>query len=395
MDTAKRWLLPDGVEDLLPEEAARLEFLRRHILDLYAAWGYRLVITPLVEYLDSLLVGTSRDLDLHTVKITDQLSGRMLGVRADITPQAARIDAHGLNSDGPVRLCYSGSVLHTRPRGLGTSRTPIRIGAELFGHAGTACDIELIGLMHATLQAAAIDEVTIVLGHVGLFRTLVAASRLPEAVEAELFEAVQRKAFDDIDEIVKREVKDKRLAKLLCRLTRLSGGEEVLTAARKLFADAPPEAQRELAELQAIAAGVKQRLPDVRLGFDLCELRGYAYHTGIVFAAYTPAYGRALAKGGRYNGIGEVFGRARPASGFDSDLKTLARLSAHQLPPRRAILAPDAADPALLQFINQLRESGEVVIGDLGSEDTESVELECDRRIIKQDGKWTLTKAKA
>ncbi|MGI9249833.1 MAG: ATP phosphoribosyltransferase regulatory subunit [Pseudohongiellaceae bacterium] len=402
MNTAKRWLLPDGVEDILPDEAHKLESLRRRILDLYASWGYQLIITPLVEYLDSLLVGTSHDLDLHTFKITDQLSGRMLGVRADITPQAARIDAHGLNYQGPARLCYADSVLHTRPGGLLTSRIPIRAGAELFGHDSVACDIELICLMHATMEEAAVEDVTMVLGHVGLFRTLLAAAQLPAEVEAELFEAVQRKAFDDIDGIVHKSVSNKKLAGVLGQLVRLSGGEEVLETAGNLFAAAPKEAKQELAELTAIVAGVKQRLPDIRLGFDLCELRGYQYHTGIVFAAYTPAYGRALAQGGRYDHIGQVFGRARPASGFDSDLKVLNKLSASGAdsnPDREAsrpcaILAPDNADPALMKLIAKLRAAGEVVITDLGNETVTAgqftQELNCDRQITMQDGNWVV-----
>ena len=414
MTKAGSWLLPDGVEDLLPQEAGRLESLRRRLLDLYAGWGYRLIITPLVEYLDSLLLSASGqhtsaaagdDLDLHTFKITDQLSGRLLGVRADITPQAARIDAHSLGCDGPVRLCYAGSVLHTRPRGLLASRIPIRVGAELFGHAGPACDIELVCLMHATLQAAAIDEVTIVLGHVGVLRRLVAATGLPQQAEAELFEAVQRKAYDDIEEIMA----GKALGPLLRDLARLSGGPEVLATARRLLREAPAalnreikkalaEAAEKLAVVEAVAAGVKQRLPALRLGFDLCELRGYRYHSGVVFAAYTPAHGSAVAAGGRYDRIGEAFGRARPASGFDCDLKTLAALSTEHPPPGRAILAPDDPEPALQQRIEELRAAGEVVISDLGDRDFDDrdlgrqrqAELGCDRRLVKQRRQWVL-----
>ena len=406
MHSAGRWLLPDGVEDLLPGDAAKLEFLRRRILDLYATWGYRLIIPPLVEYLDSLLTGSGGDLDLHTFKLTDQLSGRLLGLRADITPQAARIDAHGLGHDAPTRLCYADSVLHTRPRGLLSSRIPLRIGAELFGHAGSACDIELICLMHTTLQTVAINDVTVVLGHVGIFRSFAEAANLPPETESELFEAVQRKAPHDIERIARQAVADEFLAEWLCQLTRLSGGERALTTARRLFnaAQAPQACRDALAELEVVAAGVKARLPNIRLGFDLCELRGYAYHTGIVFAAYTPAYGRAVAKGGRYDHIGEAFGRARPASGFDSDLKTLARLSPCSPPTRRPILAPDFAtdkpDTALLKLIGDLRAKGETVISDLGDpshprpqSDHVSIGDQVDRyerRIVKKRGNWTV-----
>lgn len=393
MTSAKRWLLPDGVEEILPAEAHKLESLRRELLDLYGSWGYELVITPLIEFLDSLLVGTSQDLDIHTFKITDQLSGRMMGIRADITPQAARIDAHCLNRESPVRLCYADNVLHTKPRGLMTSRVPIRIGAELYGHAGVSCDIELIGLMQETLKVVGIEDIQIVLGHVGIFRSLLAEAKLSEETEQLLFEAVQRKAFDEIDAIVADSVSDSQLQKILCDLTRLSGDEHVLEASKAVFADASDAVKAELAELVAIAEGVKERNPDVQMGFDLCELRGYAYHTGIVFAAYTPTYGRAVAKGGRYNDIGEVFGRARPASGFDSDLKTLANLSNRAFPLIQAVLAPAGNDQALLDKIAELRMSGERVIQQLSSEAAtaeQAVEMNCDRRLVLQDKNWVV-----
>ena len=395
MTSAKRWILPDGVEEILPLEAHKLESLRRQLLDLYESWGYQLVITPLIEFLDSLLVGSSQDLELHTVKITDQLSGRMMGIRADITPQAARIDAHCLNRDGPVRLCYADSVLHTKPRGLLTSRVPIRIGAELFGHAGVECDIELVCLMHETLRAAEIGEIYIVLGHVGIFRSLVAVAKLEKSTEQELFEAMQRKAFDEIDTVLDTSVTDKSVQEMLKSLSRLSGDESTLSKALKVFAKAPVSVRNELQELVTIVEGVKKRLPDVTLCFDLCELRGYEYHTGIVFAAYTPGYGRAVAKGGRYDHIGEVFGRARPASGFDSDLKTLAKLTSRKFKSRTAILAPDNSDIELIKVIQNLRDNGEIVINKLNNRiatTEEAREFNCDRQLLQKNGAWILEK---
>lgn len=391
MTSANRWLLPDGVEEILPLEANKLEFLRRQLLDLYESWGYQLVITPLIEYLDSLLVGSSHDLDLHTFKITDQLSGRMMGIRADITPQAARIDAHCLNREGPVRLCYADSVLHTKPRGLLASRVPIRVGAELYGHAGVECDIELISLMYETLVAASIDDIYIVLGHVGIFRTLVQAASIDAETENALFEAVQRKAFDEIDAILDSSVADKSLGEMLKQLTRLSGGESVLQEAVEVFSEAPASVKNELQELLAIAEGVKLRHPNIELCFDLCELSGYEYHTGIVFAAYTPNYGRAVAKGGRYDHIGEVFGRARPASGFDTDLKTIARLSSKTFQQKPVIIAPGLDDAELLTAVAQLRAEGEIVITNLGEGELNSQDqqdLNCDRKLVNRDGKW-------
>jgi len=396
MTTAKRWLLPDGVEEILPAEAYRLESLRRSLLDLYQSWGYELVITPLIEFLDSLLVGSSHDLDIHTFKITDLLSGRMMGIRADITPQAARIDAHCLNREGPVRLCYADSVLHTRPRGLMTSRVPIRIGAELYGHAGVACDIELVSLMHETLRRAEIPDLYIVLGHVGIFRALVAAAELPADIERPLFEAMQRKAFDEVDTVLDAKVSDPKLESMLKSLSRLAGDESVLEQALEVFADAPETVQKELQDLVDIVAGVRKRIPEVKLCFDLCELRGYEYHTGIVYAAYTPSYGRAVAKGGRYDHIGEVFGRARPASGFDSDLKTLAKLTCKDFTRGKGIIAPAGYDEALQRKIDELRAQGDIVVQwlDEALPDEEQIaELNCDRKLVLDQDKWQVTPA--
>lgn len=395
MTSAKRWILPDGVEEILPDEAYKLESLRRSLLDLYASWGYQLVITPLIEYLESLLVGSSHELELHTFKIIDQLSGRMMGVRADITPQAARIDAHCLNREGPVRLCYADSVLHTKPQGLLTSRVPIRVGAELYGHAGVECDIELVCLMHATLQAAQIGDLHIVLGHVGLFRSLVNEAKLSTETQQLLFEAVQRKAYDEIDSVVNAMVSDKMLAELLKKLSRLSGDASVLEEAKSVFANAPASVKSEFADLLAIVEGVQQRIPEIVLCYDLCELRGFEYHTGIVFAAYTPSYGKAVAKGGRYDHIGEVFGRARPASGFDSDLKTLARLSGGQYRRPAAILATVSTNAEMIKEVRKLREAGEIVISSLQDKQIskpEAEELGCDRRLVLQAGKWVVEK---
>lgn len=393
MTRADRWLLPEGVEEVLPPQALKLETLRREILDLYQAWGYELVITPLIEFLDSLLVGSSHDLDIHTFKITDQLSGRMMGVRADITPQVARIDARNLHREGPARLCYADSVLHTRPRGLLTSRVPIRIGAEMFGQASTAGDVELIVLMAQTLKLSGIAPIHIVLGHVGIFRNLMAAAGLDRDAESELFDCFQRKAYGDLDTLLAQTLPANIvLANMLRALSRLSGDITVLDEAERVFAEAPAEVRDALAEIRAIASRVQLRLPEVTLGLDLSELRGYQYHTGIVFAAYTPGYGRAVAKGGRFDDIGKVFGRARPASGFDADLKILARLSNREYPRRCVILAPDADEPELLQLIEQLRSAGNAVVTHSGSDVPDAIliaELGCTRRIVSTDrGGW-------
>ena len=391
MNNTKRWLLPDGVEEILPADAGKLELIRRDLLDLYKSWGYQFVITPLIEYLDSLLVGSSHDLDLQTFKITDQLSGRMMGIRADITPQVARIDAHCLDREGPVRLCYSDNVLHTKPRGIVTSRVPIKIGAELYGHSSSNCDVEMICLMYESLNMLEVSDIHIVLGHVGIFRKLVQEANLGKSEEQNLFESVQRKAFDEVDEKIGRLVSNKHIGEMISTLVRLSGDESILTTALEQFSKAPRSVKSELEELESVSKKLKERLPDMKLCFDLCELRGYEYHTGIVFAAYSPHSGRAISKGGRYDHIGEVFGRARPASGFDSDLKVLAKLSSKTFDQNKGIIAPDILDQGLQELVTKLRANGETVITNLDKSALEGKaleELNCDRHLVKEDGSW-------
>jgi ATP phosphoribosyltransferase regulatory subunit len=378
MNNTKRWLLPDGVEEILPQDAGKLESIRRELLDLYKTWGYQFVITPLVEYLDSLLVGSSHDLDLQTFKITDQLSGRMMGIRADITPQVSRIDAHCLDKEGPVRLCYSDNVLHTKPRGIMTSRVPIKIGAELYGDRSSNCDAEMICLMYESLNVIGISDIHIVLGHVGIFRKLVQESKLEKSEEKILFESVQRKAYDEVDELIRRFVRDESIGKMLTSLRRLSGDESILEKALDRFSEAPDSVKAELKELELVVKKVKEREPHMRLCFDLCELRGYEYHTGIVFAAYSPHYGRAISK-------------ARPATGFDADLKVLNKLSSLASDKKQAIIAPDIIDERLQMLVEKLRLSGEVVIINLSEENLNKKaleELNCDRHIVSEDGSW-------
>lgn len=388
MTTADRWLLPDGVEELLPEQAAQAEALRRRLLDLYHTWGYDLVMPPLVEYTDSLLVGLGGDLDLRTFKLTDQLSGRTLGVRADITTQVARIDAHSLSQAGPVRLCYAGSVLHTRPKSPLASRCPIQIGAELYGEPGLAADLEIILLMLTTLHTAGVQQVTLDLGHVGIYRALVEEAAPGAAIEARLFDALQRKAASDLEEVLSEF--SPRDAQILAQLNELHGGPEILATARQVLAGAPAAVHAALDQLEQVATAVQARLPEVALYFDLAELRGYDYHTGLVFAALAPGWGQALANGGRYDHIGEVYGRARPATGFATDLKSL--IAAMPAPGRRtAILAPccDEGDAAqqLWKCIQQLRATGErVVVAFPG----QSVPDGCDRQLVWRESKWQL-----
>lgn len=387
MTIADRWLLPDGIEELLPEQAEQAEALRRKLLDLYRSWGYELVMPPLLEFTDSLLVGLGNDVDLQTFKVIDQLSGRTMGVRADITPQAARIDAHCLKREGAVRLCYAGSVLHTRPTTLMASRSPIQLGAEFYGDASLGCDVEIICLMLETLHCAGVGNITLDLGHVGIYRALLAEAGLSSVDEQSLFEALQRKSASEITGLIEQLVGDGELAEMMLALSQLNGDRGVLVQAREQLATAGPLVLEALEALEYVAEHVAARMPNVTMYFDLCELRGYHYHTGLVFAALAPGYGHAVANGGRYNDIGEVFGRARPATGFNTDLKALLQLlpadSHYDVPA--AIWAPNNDDIALWHAAQQLREEGERVIHGLSEPE---VIAGCDRQLVLEQGQW-------
>jgi len=384
----ERWLLPEGVEEVLPAGAWRLELLRRRLLDLFSTWGYELVLPPFIEYLDSLLIGTGNDLDLQTFKLTDQLSGRLMGVRADMTPQVARIDAHHLKRETPTRLCYLGTVLRTRPEGHGGSRSPLQVGAELYGHGGIDSDVEVLRLMLATLHAAGLEQLYLDLGHVGIFRGLARQAALTPAQEAQLFNALQRKSRPDIAALLAGLDLNAAMRDMLLQLADLNGGEEALATARKVLAGAGPEVHAALDNLAAIAAAVRRALPGLPLHFDLAELRGYHYHTGAVFAAYAPGSGQALAQGGRYDDIGRVFGRARSATGFSADLKTLLALSTATLPEVRGIFAPCADDPALTRQVDELRARGERVVCALPGQQGDAAAMGCDRQLVLRDGHW-------
>ncbi|MDT8397122.1 MAG: ATP phosphoribosyltransferase regulatory subunit [Pseudomonadales bacterium] len=389
MTSADRWLLPDGVDEILPPQASRLEQLRREVLDLYACWGYELVITPLIEFLDSLLiVPGNNELQLQTFKIVDQLSGRSMGVRADITSQVARIDAHGLQRATPTRLCYADSVLHTRPQSLLGSRSPIRIGAELYGHAGTASDIEVITLMLETLAVAGIDKIHLALGHVHIYRSLIRHAALDAALERKLFDAIQRKSCEEITTLLQDQNTDGDLLEMLNNLIHLSGGEDILDQAERLFRKAPDGILAAIESLREITRGIRQRFPRQTLYYDLSELRGYQYHTGVVFATYVPGYGDAIAKGGRYDHIGEVFGRARPATGFDADLKILLALGSRAFHEADKIFAPALADAELQQLINQLRADGQVVVTALEGQTESARDMACSQEIVRLNNRW-------
>ena len=385
MKTVDHWQLPDGVEEVLPAQAELVERLRRQLLDLYRSWGYRLVIPPLVEFTESLLVGLGEDLDLLTFKLTDQLSGRALGIRADITPQVARIDAHSLAEEGVTRLCYAGSTLHTRPTSPLASRSPIQLGAELYGDDSPGADVEIVRLMLATLEAAGLSGITLDLGHVGIYEAVLASAQLDADTERTVFDALQRKSVPDLDAALAAAPEE--TAAMIVALADLHGDDSVLMRARELCAENVPAALDALDALSELAAEIRHTHPDLDIYFDLAELRGYHYHTGLVFAAYVRGHGQALANGGRYNDVGQVFGRARPATGFATDLKALmALLPAMAQSAAGAISMPDNDDPALLEKAQELRAAGEIVINTLGT----TADARCDRELVEVDGGWEI-----
>jgi len=388
----ERWLLPAGIDEVLPPQAAELESLRRALLDLYMSWGYELVIPPFIDYLDSLLTGTGRDLDLQTFKLTDQLSGRLLGVRADMTPQVARIDAHQLRREAPTRLCYLGTVLHTRGDGFAGTRSPLQIGAEIYGHDGPESDVEILRLVVQTLETAGIASPYLDLGHVGVYRGLAQQARLSRADEMRLFEALQRKARSEIAELIADAGIGGAVGDMLLALPDLNGDDALARAGTALRgADAPVLAA--LDRLRRVADELQRWLPTQPVHFDLAELRGYTYKTGMVFAAFVPGWGLEIARGGRYDDIGSVFGRARPAVGFSTDLKGLIALAEPRkagIADEGAVLAPWDADPGLSAEIARLRAAGRRVIQELPGQPGDIGELGCTACLERRGSGWAL-----
>ena len=383
-----RWILPEGIEEILPPQAEQLEYLCRDVIDLYIRWGYQLVIPPLIEYLDSLLTGTGEDLDLQTFKLTDQMSGRMLGIRADTTPQVARIDAHKLKQDLPTRLCYLGTVLHTRPEDTGGSRSPLQVGAELYGHDGIESDVEVLCLMIETLRVAGLSQMHIDLGHVGLYQGLVRQAQLSHDQEKLLFDILQRKALTELSELFNTWSLSPDVGDMFLYLIEANGDRTILEEARQKLARANDDVKQCLDYLDGVVDRVTERLPDISLNIDLAELRGYHYHTGIMFAAYVPGQGQGIAFGGRYDDIGSAFGRARPATGFSTDIKCLFKLGSHIDPDNNGIFASWSDDPEQLKLINELRQNGEVVVCELPGQTGDAALMNCNRKLELKNGTW-------
>lgn len=379
------WLLPESLADVLPAEARRIEELRRELLDLFRTYGFELVAPPLVEYIDSLLSGTGSDLDLRTCKLVDQLSGRMLGVRADMTPQITRIDAHLLNRAGVTRLCYCGNVLHARPSDLLSSRELLQIGAEIYGHAGFEADLEIISLVLDVVATAGVHEPRLDLCHPGVVRALLDADPAAAARAQDIILLLREKDIPGLAALAQSAggIRADTVAALQ-RLAGLYGGPEVLEQARRALPLLPGVA----AALDALQ-NIIDAIPDVTWGVDLADIGGYGYHSGVTFALYAEGWHDALVSGGRYDDVSRAFGRARPATGFSLDLRKLAR----GLTPAdraRAVRAPWGQDAALVAAVRQLRRSGEIVVQMLPGHEQSQDEFICDRELTLQDGAWVV-----
>jgi ATP phosphoribosyltransferase regulatory subunit len=384
--TSQHWLLPEAIEDVLPRDATRIEALRRALLDEFARHGFEFIIPPLLEYVESLLTGSGHDLDLRTFKLVDQLSGRGMGVRADITPQVARIDAHLLNRAGVTRLCYCGSVLHTLPAGFNATREPLQLGAEIYGHAGLEADIEAIRLLAGALELCRLATSRLDLGHVAVFRALARQAGLAAPAEEELFDALQGKDVPSVRELVAHLADPVRSA--LLALPELYGDRRVLERAATVLPDLP-EITAALSDLRRLA----DALVDLPVSFDLADLRGYHYHSGVAFAAYCAGSPGAVALGGRYDDFGRAYGRARPATGFSMDLRELARLSPNSAAPG-AILVPWPAEDAVHAEASRLRRQGERVVLALPGHDGTWREAGCDRILVRSGDNWIIESLK-
>ncbi|WP_035051972.1 ATP phosphoribosyltransferase regulatory subunit [Andreprevotia chitinilytica] len=374
----RNWILPENIADVLPREARQIETMRRTLMDVFARYGYELVMPPLIEYVESLFLLDDPALNLKTFKLVDELSGRQMGLRADITPQVARIDAHILNRQGVARLCYAGSVVHSRPDGILSSREPRQIGAEIYGCADIAADVEVIELVMESLQLAGLGNVSLDIGHIGLFHTLADAAGLKGDARDQVFDALQQKDLPTLREAT--DGLDNTVVAGLLALPTLYGGAGVLERARVAL-PAIDGVANALDSLESLANALKAR--GISFRFDLAEVKSSDYHTGLVFAAYTPGFANAIARGGRYDSVGEKFGRSRPATGFSLDLRALTHLPFPDVQP--AILAPAGDDAALIVAIRALRAKGETVVVDLGVVAGESG---CDRALQLEAGQW-------
>jgi ATP phosphoribosyltransferase regulatory subunit len=392
-----RWLLPDGVQETLPPVALGVDLLRRKVLQMYHSWGYDLVMPAMIEFMDSLLTGTAHSLDTKTFALVDQLTGKQMGVRSDMTPQVARIDAHLLARNGREdrieRLCYCGHLLHAQADGITSSRTPLQIGAEIFGNTSVAADVEVVSLMIETLHAVGLKDISIDLGHVGIFRNLVSSTKIDKHKEALLFDMLQRKSIPELGVFLAELELTDELRTQYHHLALLNGDITILDEAREVFEGCHEELHQALDRIQAVIEAVQGRYPQTLINCDLAELRGYNYHTGLVFAAFLPGQGKEIARGGRYDNIGGIFGNARPATGFSADLLNLHQLSNASSVKTLGILAPNSDDAELTRTIQKLRSEGMRVIVDLTDGKSKPAAQQCDKILTRQNNGWAISEA--
>ncbi|MFT6372521.1 MAG: ATP phosphoribosyltransferase regulatory subunit [Gammaproteobacteria bacterium] len=392
-----RWLLPDGVQETLPPAALGVDLLRRQVLQMYHSWGYDLVMPAMIEFMDSLLTGTAHSLDTKTFSLVDQVTGKQMGVRSDMTPQVARIDAHLLADDHREvrieRLCYCGHLLHAQADGITSSRTPLQIGAEIFGNTSVTADVEVVSLMIETLHTVGLKDISIDLGHVGIFRSLVSSTELDKQQEAILFDMLQRKSIPELKVYLAKLDLPEKLRAQFNQLVLLNGDITILHEARQVFESCHQELHEALDRIQAVIEVVQDKYPETLINCDLAELRGYNYHTGLVFSAFLPGQGKEIARGGRYDNIGGIFGNARPATGFSADLLNLHQLSNVLQIKTLGILAPNSNDADLNQTIHDLRSQGQRVIVDLTDGKSKPAAQRCDKILIRQNNGWTISEA--
>jgi ATP phosphoribosyltransferase regulatory subunit len=392
-----RWLLPDGVQETLPPAALGVDLLRRQVLQMYHSWGYDLVMPAMIEFMDSLLTGTAHSLDTKTFSLVDQVTGKQMGVRSDMTPQVARIDAHLLADDHREvrieRLCYCGHLLHAQADGITSSRTPLQIGAEIFGNTSVTADVEVVSLMIETLHTVGLKDISIDLGHVGIFRSLVSSTELDKQQEAILFDMLQRKSIPELKVYLAKLDLPEKLRAQFNQLVLLNGDITILHEARQVFESCHQELHEALDRIQAVIEVVQDKYPETLINCDLAELRGYNYHTGLVFSAFLPGQGKEIARGGRYDNIGGIFGNARPATGFSADLLNLHQLSNVLQIKTLGILAPNSNDADLNQTIHGLRSQGQRVIVDLTDGKSKPAAQRCDKILIRQNNGWTISEA--
>jgi len=390
----KYWLLPEGVDESLPYEASGIESLRRSMLDNFSRWGYQLVIPPIIEYVDSLLAGGAEDLDLQTFKVVDRGTGRLIGLRADMTPQLTRIDTHRMPTKSPQRLCYAGPVAHTFSEKFAGSRNPLQIGAELFGHSGVESDAEIITLLVNSLLIANIRSLTLEVTHIGIFRGICSAASFTHEFEDQVLEALVKKDRTSLTEMLEGEGVDSVVMTNLLLLIDLNGDLDIINEARKKFSSLPESVSEAIEELAALCDLLKQFIPEVELHVDLAELRGYRYHSGIMFAAYVPEMGRSIAWGGRYDGVQKQLGRDRGATGFSTDLRILEQFLEKDERFETVVIAPSGNDKKLLAAMGRYRKEGYTVIQSLPGQSDEWNQLSIEFRLVSRNDEWILERSK-